>query len=48
MLAISPCVTPSETVGFCRDDGSQMKALDPPQKPSEMEPGIELAVITRI
>lgn len=33
MLSISQHVTGSETVGFCIDDGSQMKALDSPQKP---------------
>lgn len=33
MLTISLCVTGSKTVGFCIDDGSQMKDLDSPQKP---------------
>lgn len=35
MLTISQYVTGSETVGSCVDDGSQMKALDSPQKPWE-------------
>lgn len=33
MLTISQYVTGAETVGFSADDGSQMKALDSPQKP---------------
>lgn len=32
MLTISQCVT-GQTVGFCIEDDSQMKALDSPQKP---------------
>lgn len=33
MLTISQYVNGSKTVGFSIDDGSQMKALDSPQKP---------------
>lgn len=33
MLTISQYVTASKTVGSGVDDGSQMKALDSPQKP---------------
>lgn len=35
MLTISQYVTGSETVGFRIDGGSQMKALDSPQKPGK-------------